>query len=348
MTCNNCKSEFNGNYCQNCGQKHLERHTYRSALIEILGELDFRRGVIITLFRIFINPSRLISEYLSGATKKYVHPFALLVICIGFFFLLSEIEVFPFAFNIGGQFELITLLLVGSVPGSILVGYIRRVDKTPIEMVIINTYLICGLIIIFILVELYFNFEWVYHLNNNQLIKHSRGYFKFLVVIFLIWYLASVFNKRIDKIFINLIFLILSFTIFFLVSDFIENNDEKRLPEFSENVRTWVLNRMYKNPRLKSFSIVDIQNSLLEEDLTGDEVRDYSILLTDKNDNKSLALFRIKSFDYQIIHFQDYGISSDVLEIKTSGNDLHIRFKNSINAKIFWDGDNFRFQRIDK
>jgi hypothetical protein len=86
VTCKNCGKEFNGNYCNNCGEKVYTDHdkSIPHFLEEALHFITHFDGTFITTLKtIFTRPGKLSFDYCSGLRKKYFKPlsfFMLLVI----------------------------------------------------------------------------------------------------------------------------------------------------------------------------------------------------------------------------------------------------------------------------
>jgi uncharacterized OB-fold protein len=82
--CPNCKNDFVGNYCSDCGQKYLKVPFDFKNLYSIITEwVDFNKGFVFTFYVCYFRPGRLIREYLSGATKRYFGPIKFLIVLVG-------------------------------------------------------------------------------------------------------------------------------------------------------------------------------------------------------------------------------------------------------------------------
>lgn len=82
-SCKNCGTEHDGNYCPNCGQKHLERFETRSILSEALTSVvNMDRGFFATTWKLIIRPGEVIADYIEQKTIPYFNPFRMLVIWI--------------------------------------------------------------------------------------------------------------------------------------------------------------------------------------------------------------------------------------------------------------------------
>lgn len=79
FTCKNCGEEFEGNYCNHCGQRRIERHRFQEIKDSIGDALELKRGFLKTIIGLFKRPSVVVQDYLYGKTKPYQNPFSLLL-----------------------------------------------------------------------------------------------------------------------------------------------------------------------------------------------------------------------------------------------------------------------------
>ena len=84
ITCKNCENTFTGNYCNVCGQKvHFGKFTLKREISTVFSNVfSLDKGIILTVKLLIVNPGKLIRDYLSGATKKYIHPLKFLMLCV--------------------------------------------------------------------------------------------------------------------------------------------------------------------------------------------------------------------------------------------------------------------------
>jgi len=82
MECKNCGTEFEGNFCNCCGQKATTRRLTYKTLAESLmhGFLHVDKGVLYTLKMLFVNPGKIVADYISCKRVSYFQPFPLLII----------------------------------------------------------------------------------------------------------------------------------------------------------------------------------------------------------------------------------------------------------------------------
>ncbi len=82
--CKNCGAEHTLNYCSNCGQKrYTRRFTIKSFFAVIMDAFNIERGFLYTAKMLFVDPGKVINEYLNGRTKRYYNPLKYLLIIAG-------------------------------------------------------------------------------------------------------------------------------------------------------------------------------------------------------------------------------------------------------------------------
>lgn len=84
MICKNCGSSFEGNFCNQCGQKNIdERITLKEILHAFFHNFTHLDSGILYLAReLFIRPGIVAKEYIEGKRKKYFNPFQYLIIVV--------------------------------------------------------------------------------------------------------------------------------------------------------------------------------------------------------------------------------------------------------------------------
>jgi len=82
MECINCNTSFEGNYCNNCGQKAGgDRFTLKHLSGEFLhGFFHVHGGLIYTIKELFIRPGVTLRGYIAGKRVDYFNPFTFLVL----------------------------------------------------------------------------------------------------------------------------------------------------------------------------------------------------------------------------------------------------------------------------
>lgn len=81
MSCKNCSSEANHNYCPNCGQavavKRIDGHYVYHEIEHIL---HFERGILYTIKELLINPGENIRQFLAENRTRLVKPIVFIVV----------------------------------------------------------------------------------------------------------------------------------------------------------------------------------------------------------------------------------------------------------------------------
>lgn len=85
ITCKNCSTQFQGNYCPNCRQSaHTHRITWHELahhLMHAFFHLD--RGILHTITEMFLRPGKTISDYLNGKRAYHFNPLLFLILLGG-------------------------------------------------------------------------------------------------------------------------------------------------------------------------------------------------------------------------------------------------------------------------
>jgi len=163
MECKNCNTIFEGNYCNNCGQKAGEKQFMLSNLPgEFLhGFYHVHSGLLFTIRELFIRPGETLRGYIYGKRVKYFNPFTYLLLVSlvgGFLYKWSGMsdhmnEIFLASgetIRFTGKYYNYRMLL--TIPGyAIMCSIIYRSFKYNIaEHLIVNTFLISQSIVLMI------------------------------------------------------------------------------------------------------------------------------------------------------------------------------------------------------
>ena len=92
LQCLNCRSDFFGRYCQNCGQ---DRRPFHRSIGNILGVaveglFDLDGKVLKSIFPILTSPGKLTEDFLNGRRRSQINPFQLYAFFSFLFFLTSS------------------------------------------------------------------------------------------------------------------------------------------------------------------------------------------------------------------------------------------------------------------
>lgn len=92
-TCKNCEHDFEGKFCNNCGQKSsVQKINYNYLLTEISESVfQVNRGLFFTIKELFIRPGHSIRQYLEGKRKPHFKPFAYVLIFSTLYVLASKL-----------------------------------------------------------------------------------------------------------------------------------------------------------------------------------------------------------------------------------------------------------------
>lgn len=82
LTCKNCQSEFEGNFCPNCGQKYInKRFNLKDSIAWAFHSIfNFDKGFLLTSRDLITIPGKVINGFLNGVTIRYAHPFRFIFI----------------------------------------------------------------------------------------------------------------------------------------------------------------------------------------------------------------------------------------------------------------------------
>jgi len=162
--CKNCNSYFEGNFCNNCGQKaDVKRFTVSNLSKEFLKEFfDVDSTLLFTIKELFVRPGEMLRGYITGKRIAYLNPFSYLLIIsliVGFVYtwsgvpaqideiMLTSGEIIKFTSN---HFSYRMLLTIPAY--AIMCSIIYKSYKYNFaEYFIINTYLISQSIIFMVL-----------------------------------------------------------------------------------------------------------------------------------------------------------------------------------------------------
>lgn len=127
-TCKNCGNQFEGNYCNYCGQPADTHDINTSFVLHDLqhGLAHIDGGIFHSARELFTRPGHSVRDYIEGKRIKHYKPFSMLIVLAGFYGLLYHaLKINPFRdlpentidysqFNewISHHFSIITLLLL--------------------------------------------------------------------------------------------------------------------------------------------------------------------------------------------------------------------------------------------
>lgn len=90
--CKKCGSEFEGNYCSNCGNpQKLARINGRYILSEISSVLNFQKGLFYTIKELIIRPGKNINVFISEDRNRLVKPIMFILVTSLIYTIIVEI-----------------------------------------------------------------------------------------------------------------------------------------------------------------------------------------------------------------------------------------------------------------
>lgn len=103
-TCNTCGSEFDGNFCSQCGQaaklKRIDAH-YVSHEIQHL--LHFEKGILLTVKELLLRPGQAIREHLTVNRTRHIKPIPFLIFTSLLYTLISHYFHLNEVYKVQGQ-----------------------------------------------------------------------------------------------------------------------------------------------------------------------------------------------------------------------------------------------------
>jgi hypothetical protein len=92
MICRNCEHSFDGNFCNNCGQKsNIQRINSHYILDEISNSVfQVDRGLFFTIKNLALRPGHSIRDYIIGKRKNHFKPLAFILIVSAFYVLITH------------------------------------------------------------------------------------------------------------------------------------------------------------------------------------------------------------------------------------------------------------------
>lgn len=97
MKCKNCENEFQGNFCNQCGQNNRVNKLTLKTFLEELSDSIFQvnHGLFFTIKSLFTRPGNSIREFLDGKRKEYFKPIAFVLTLSTVYFLVSQFSDSP-------------------------------------------------------------------------------------------------------------------------------------------------------------------------------------------------------------------------------------------------------------
>ena len=202
MICKNCNTEFQGNYCCNCGQKRV---TNRLNLKEIWNDLissiiNYETGFLRTLLLLIIKPKKIITDYINGKRKSYFNPIKLLfiILTIKTFVeikllnnstkeLITESAKLIRTITENDFFKLFQIIVLIPILSFLSYYFFKKYKYNFIEHILINTYAF-SIASVFVILS---------YLINTLIENKTTGLIGILIdLLFFSWVYANLFNNN--------------------------------------------------------------------------------------------------------------------------------------------------------
>ncbi len=97
MQCLNCKEEFEGKFCPNCGQKANTTNLSFGTLVTdvVNGFTTIDRGIFFNIYHLTVAPGRMINEYLDGKRKGVFNPISYAILIVSVYLLVESFVDWP-------------------------------------------------------------------------------------------------------------------------------------------------------------------------------------------------------------------------------------------------------------
>ena len=234
MICKNCNNNFEGNFCNNCGQKSDVQKVNFNYFINEISNSFFQvdRGIFYTIKELSIRPGKSIRDYLKGKRKPHYKPLAFALVTTTIYVILSHfigkktllgnfISGFFYGNNEKGEFSKIpdnfhwllnntTYVFLLLIPVFSFSSYLifKKSNYNYFEHLILNLYIAGMQSIIYIFFSLF-----------AFLLKIEKDTAEILALIFSILYLFWTYNKFFDKkkAFITILLSLFTYTLYLLM-----------------------------------------------------------------------------------------------------------------------------------
>lgn len=211
ITCKNCNHDFEGKFCNNCGQSaDTQRLDYKSLFKDLRKNFlkYFNGGIFYSAGQLFTRPGHTIREYIEGKRVKHFEPIALLLTLATLYGLLYHtfgINLFVDVSNhssasettnmnlinrwFSNNYSLATLLFVPIYSIASFIVF-RNQQYNFIEHVYLNTFLGSQRILLHLLI-----FPLLVMYNGTTQLKIAMDVNIFLDVMLLVWSYVQFFDK---------------------------------------------------------------------------------------------------------------------------------------------------------
>ncbi len=214
IACKNCNAEFEGRYCNQCGQPAETHKMNIHFLVHDLqhGLLHLEKGIFFTIKELFTRPGTSIREYMEGKRVKHFKPISLILVLAGILGLLShyfhismlgqafqvngtdsKAEEIRRSFNefsdwVSGHYSIVSLFLLPVFTLGTFLSF-RKKGYNFIEHLVLNAFLTGQRLVVNILL-----FPFYYLLNGTGDLKGFSDFVNLGLGLLTFWTLTQFFN----------------------------------------------------------------------------------------------------------------------------------------------------------
>lgn len=203
LKCLNCNSDTENNFCSVCGQK---TSTHRFSLHYFLthdlihGVFHLDKGFLFTIKQLFVRPGHSIREYIQGKRVKHFNYLTSILILIAIGHFLGSFSKVSFADlyekgQMTGYAKVVkeyakVIILIG-IPLFTLTSYLvfKRAKQNYTEHLVVNTYLMSGILVIGLLFPLITLFY-----SNIKVLQVINLGIPFLELVYYYWFFYQYFS----------------------------------------------------------------------------------------------------------------------------------------------------------
>ncbi len=214
ITCKNCINEFEGQYCNQCGQPAETHEMNIHFLVHDIqhGFFHVEKGILFTIKKLFTNPGHSIRGYIQGKRIKHIKPISLVLLLAGILGLLSHyfhFDILSDSFKVNGtgsqanelresvnavsewissHYALVSLLLLPVFSFGTFLSF-RKMGYNFIEHLVLNAFLTSQRLALRIVLFPFYNL-----LNGTEELKILSGIVNIVVFFLTFWTLVQFFN----------------------------------------------------------------------------------------------------------------------------------------------------------
>lgn len=346
-SCKNCKNEFEGKYCNDCGQEFIEKQTFRTFFKGFIDAFDINNKFLYTLKGIFITPGKLVRDYSEGNTSNYIGPLTMALISVTLLYFLSESNILGFSLtNSENEFQIFYKNTRAALIAGLIAGLLPFTAYNWVRFMTLSFYLSSGFLLLMNLVQTVSGFEWIYDMPD-----HFSSIISYLIFPYLLYFIFSVFKGHYRSLFIYLT-LFISIEVFYEDLEYYALNGLGETVEweydaldnlyYQNNIPDWSYDKLSEiNRNFYSQNILS-DSSYFDIDINGDGVRDITAFLSDSLENHYMVTVSIKENQPQTIRLADLfnvRTDADIVAINTSQNPeekFRVLYTDSSEYVIYW------------